>query len=466
MQVARLQGTVLSDPLPMVMQLVLIVFLVFMNGLFVAAEFAMVKVRGTRIETLAAEGHMRAKLASHLTGNLDAYLSACQLGITLASLGLGWIGEPAIKDLIEPWFFALGWGNPVWIHSISFIIAFLFITILHIVLGELAPKTLAIRKAETVTLLTATPLVMFHKLMYPFIWVLNGLANQLLKRLGVEPASEQHSAHTEEEIRILMQESHKSGLINNTELTLVDNIFEFAETNAREIMIPRTEMVCLYVHLSLEDNKAIALNEMHTRYPVCDHDKDNIIGFVHIKDLLKDTTHSLTDIRQITRAITTVPDSMQISNLLILMQKRKAQIAMLIDEYGGTSGLVTLEDIMEEIVGEIQDEFDEERAEIEKRDDSVYSISGMMLIEEVNSYFGMDIESDNYDTIGGWIYSQIEIPPTSGQRIDYGGEYAFIIEETDHLRISRVLLHKLNMQAQQGVWKGRSGPEGKAEGHS
>ncbi|NIK69783.1 CBS domain containing-hemolysin-like protein [Paenibacillus sp. BK720] len=466
MQVARLQGTVLSDPLPMVMQLVLIVFLVFMNGLFVAAEFAMVKVRGTRIETLAAEGHMRAKLASQLTSNLDAYLSACQLGITLASLGLGWIGEPAIKDLIEPWFLALGWGNPVWIHSISFIIAFMFITILHIVLGELAPKTLAIRKAESVTLLTATPLVLFHKMMYPFIWVLNGLANQLLKRFGIEPASEQHSAHTEEEIRILMQESHKSGLINNTELTLVDNIFEFAETNAREIMIPRTEMVCLYVHLSLEDNKAIALNEMHTRYPVCDHDKDNIIGFVHIKDLLKDTTHSLTDIRQITRAMTTVPDSMQISNLLILMQKRKAQIAILIDEYGGTSGLVTLEDIMEEIVGEIQDEFDEERAEIEKRDDSVYSISGMMLIEEVNSYFGMDIESDNYDTIGGWMYSQIEIPPTSGQRIDNGGEYAFIIEETDHLRISRVLVLKLTTGAKQGNWKGKPGQEDMAEGHS
>ncbi|MCM3630147.1 hemolysin family protein [Paenibacillus glycanilyticus] len=444
----------------MVLQLALIVFLVFMNGLFVAAEFAMVKARGTRIGALAAEGHLRAKLASHMTSNLDAYLSACQLGITLASLGLGWIGEPAIKDLIEPWFLALGWGNPVWIHSISFVIAFLFITILHIVLGELAPKTLAIRKAEAVTLLTATPLVIFHKLMYPFIWVLNGLANQLLKRFGIEPASEQHSAHTEQEIRILMQESHKSGLINNTELTLVDNIFEFAETNAREIMIPRTEMVCLYVHLSLEDNKTIALEEMHTRYPVCDNDKDNIIGFVHIKDLLKDTTHSLTDIRQITRAITTVPDSMQISNLLILMQKKKAQIAILIDEYGGTSGLVTLEDIMEEIVGEIQDEFDEERAEIEKRDDTAYSISGMMLIEEVNSFFGVDIDCDNYDTIGGWMYSQIEIPPTNEQIIEYGGQFAFIIEETDHLRISRIIVQKLTAQSGQGQAKASGSPDG------
>ncbi|CAM3517974.1 hemolysin family protein [Paenibacillus lupini] len=447
------QGTLLSDPLPLMLQLTLILFLVLMNGLFVAAEFAMVKVRGTRIETLAAEGHLRAKLASHLTGNLDAYLSACQLGITLASLGLGWIGEPAVKRLIEPWFVALGWGSPVWIHSISFVIAFVFITILHIVLGELAPKTIAIRKAEAVTLLTAAPLVMFRKLMYPFIWVLNGLANQLLKRFGIEPASEQHLAHTEQEIRILMKESHKNGLINNTELTLVDNIFEFAETNAREIMIPRTEMVCLYVNLTLDENKDIALNEMHTRYPVCDNDKDNIIGFVHIKDLLKDTMHSLTDIRQIMRPITTVPDSMQISNLLILMQKKKAQIAILIDEYGGTSGLVTLEDIMEEIVGEIQDEFDEERAEIEKRDETTYSISGMVLIEEVNSYFGLDIESDNYDTIGGWIYSQIEIPPKNQQRIEYGEGYVFIIEETDHLRISRVIVQKINLQVHPGQGK-------------
>ncbi|MFC4776519.1 hemolysin family protein [Paenibacillus sp. GCM10023252] len=425
--------------------LVLIFLLVFMNGFFVAAEFAMVKVRASRIDLLASGGHARAKVASHLTNNLDAYLSACQLGITLASLGLGWIGEPAIASVIEPWFLQLGVENKVFIHSASFIIAFTFITVLHIVLGELAPKTIAIRKSETITLLTARPLVYFYRIMYPFIWVLNGTANWLLKRFGVEPASEKDAAHTEEEIRVLMKESHKSGLIDNTELTLVDNIFEFAETNAREIMIPRTEMICLNTTLSLEENKQIALDEMRTRYPVCENDKDNIIGFVHIKDLLKDTTHSLKDIRQITRPVTTVPESMQISMLLKLMQKKKTQIAILIDEYGGTSGLVTLEDIMEEIVGEIQDEFDEERADIEKRDDDSHSISGLVLIEEVNSYFGLDIESDDYDTIGGWIYSKIEIPPKHNQKVDYNGEYEFTVEETDHLRISRLIVRKLDM---------------------
>ncbi|XEC97690.1 hemolysin family protein [Paenibacillus tarimensis] len=420
----------------------LILFLVFMNGFFVAAEFAMVKVRGSRIDTLVTEGHRKAQFASHLTNNLDAYLSACQLGITLASLGLGYVGEPAIARTIEP--VLKGWFglNDVAVHTIAFLIAFSIITFLHIVLGELAPKTLAIRKSEKMTLLTAAPLILFYKIMYPFIWFLNGTANWLLKRFGVEPASEHESAHTEEEIRILMKESHKSGHIDNTELTLVDNIFEFAETNAREIMIPRTEMACLYANLSFEENKKIAMEEMHTRFPVCENDKDNIIGFVHIKDMLKVEDPETADIRSLIRPITTVPESMQISTLLKLMQKKKTQIAILIDEYGGTSGLVTLEDIMEEIVGEIQDEFDEERPDIEKKDDDTFSINGLMLIEEVNSFFNLGIESDDYDTIGGWIYSQIEIPPKKQQMVSYQDTHDFIIEETDHLRISRILVRK------------------------
>ncbi|MFX3634846.1 MAG: hemolysin family protein [Candidatus Pristimantibacillus sp.] len=436
----------MGDPLPLVLQLAIIVLLVVMNGFFVAAEIAMVKARGIRIDTLASEGHSRARLASHLTNNLDMYLFACQLGITLASLGLGWIGVPVIKNIIEPWLLAIGTGNTVLIYIVSFIIAFLFITVLHIVIGVLAPKTIAIRKAETVTLLTARPLVYFHKIMIPFLWMLNGISNWLLKRFGIEPTSEHDSAHTEQEIRDLMQESHKSGHIDNTELTLVDNIFDFADTNAHEIMIPRTDMICLYVNLSLEENRTIALEEMRTRYPVCDNDKDNILGFIHIKDLLKDTTQSVTDITQIIRPITTVPESMQISNLLKLMQKKKTQISILIDEYGGTSGLVTMEDIMEEIVGEIQDEFDEERPEIEKKDDSAYSISGLMLIEEVNSYFGLQIDTDDYDTIGGWVYSQFETPPKNNQRINVSDHIAFIIEETDHLRISRVIVLKLTVE--------------------
>ncbi|WP_152619333.1 hemolysin family protein [Cohnella kolymensis] len=432
-----------GDPLPLSVDLILIAFLVFLNAFFVAAEFAMVKARGSRIDTMVQEGHKRAKIAAHVMDNLDAYLSVCQLGITLASLGLGWIGEPAIAAMLMPVFESLNISDS-FIHPLAFVIGFSFITVLHIVLGELAPKSVAIRKAEAVTLLTAAPLHMFKKLMNPFIWLLNGTAGLLLRPFGIDTSEVSSSAHTEEEIRILVKESHKSGFIDKTELTLVDNIFDFADTNAREIMIPRTEMSCLYGNLSFEENKNIALREMHTRYPLCEKDKDNIIGFVHIKDLLKATDGSIHDIRELMRPITSVPESMPISALLKLMQKRKSQIAILIDEYGGTSGLVTLEDIMEEIVGEIQDEFDEERPDLEKRDESTYSINGMMLIEEVNNLFGLDIPTVDFDTIGGWIYSQIEIPPKKNQYVESEEGFRFTIEETDHLRISRVTVTRID----------------------
>ncbi|UJF36297.1 hemolysin family protein [Paenibacillus hexagrammi] len=415
-------------------------FLVLLNGFFVAVEFAMVKVRGSRIESLAEDGNRNAKFAKGIIHKLDSYLSACQLGITLTSLGLGYVGEPTFAKILEPMFSPLGLPDSVF-HTITFIIAFSLMTTLHITLGEQFPKTYAIRKAEDITLLSSVPMIIFYKIMYPFIWLLNGISNWMLRRAGIEPTTEHELAHTEEEIRVLMKESHKSGLIDNTELTLVDNIFDFAETTAKEIMIPRTEMECLYAGLSFSENLGIAIKEMRTRYPVCDPDKDNIVGFVHIKDLLKPDAN-LKGIKKLIRPITTVPDSIHISDLLKMMQKRKSQMALLIDEYGGTSGLVTLEDIMEEIVGEIQDEFDEERPSIEMKDERTFSIDGLLLIDEVNDYFGVDIVSDDYDTIGGWIYSQIEIPPSKNQQVAYGNELIFIVEETDHLRISRVTVRR------------------------
>lgn len=413
-----------------------VVVLVLLNGFFVSAEFAMVKIRSSRVETLVDEGRKGAAFARSIVNNLDAYLSACQLGITLASLGLGWLGEPAVASLVRPLIHALGFGEAA-VHGIAVVIAFLIITILHIVLGELAPKSMAIRKAESVVLMSAAPMVYFNKLMYPFIWVLNGLANALLRLFGIAPASESESAHTEEEIRILMKESNKNGLIDNTELALVDNIFDFAETTGREIMIPRTEMICLNTQLSREENLEIAYEGMRTRYPVCDGDKDHIIGFIHIKDLLRSTA---TEYNALIRPILAVPESIQISALLKLMQRGKTQIAILIDEYGGTSGLVTLEDIMEEIVGEIQDEFDEERPGIEKIHENEYSIDGLMLIDEINDRFGLDLDTSDYDTVGGWLYSHIEtIPPHKGQSAEIDG-HIFIVEETDHKRISRIKL--------------------------
>ena len=387
------------------------------------------------------EGNQKAKYAQKLTSNLDAYLSACQLGITLASLGLGWVGEPAIAKAIEPVMQSFGFSDVV-IHTVSFVIAFSIITFLHIVLGELAPKSMAIQKSEGVTMWTAPLLIFFHKIMYPFIWFLNGTANWLLRLIGIQPATEHEAAHTEEEIRILMEESHKSGYIDNTELALVDNIFDFSERNAREVMIPRTDMVCLYAENSFEDNLEIALKEQMTRYPVCNPDKDNIIGFIHIKDLFAAITKGKKNFKELIRPVIRVPESMQISSLLKQMQKKKAQLAIVIDEYGGTAGLLTIEDIIEEIVGEIQDEFDEERQPIETLGSHSYSVDGRLILEEANDFFGFRIENEDVDTIGGWIYSQVETPPKVNQRVEFEG-FEFIISEVDNFRINRILIKRL-----------------------
>lgn len=435
----------MSDPLPGILHVGLIILLVLFNGFFVSVEYAMVKVRSGRIDSLIEEGSKRAVAAGKIVHNLDGFLSACQLGITLASLALGWLGEPAIATIVGPIVTSLGFGETS-VFVISLIIAFLFITVLHIVLGELAPKTIAVNKAEAVLLLAAGAMNVFYRIMYPFIWVVNGLARGLLSVFRLAPASELATAHTEEEIRIIMQESNKSGLIDNTEMTLVDNIFEFSGTMAREIMIPRTEMICLNNHLSIEENLEVAFDGMRTRYPVCDGDKDHILGFIHIKDLIRDNALKYDEL---IRPILTVPESIQISALLKVMQRAKTQIAILIDEYGGTSGMVTLEDIMEEIVGEIQDEFDEERPGVEKLGEDEYSIDGLMLIEEINDRLGLNMETDDYDTLGGWLYSKLEVnPPQNGQTVEFDS-HLFVVEETDNKRISRIKVLKMQFLSEE-----------------
>ncbi|GMB00364.1 hemolysin family protein [Pelosinus sp. IPA-1] len=429
------------DPASILFNIFLVLLLVILNGFFVAAEFAMVKVRSSRIETLVSEGNLKAKFAQRLTKNLDAYLSACQFGITLASLGLGWVGEPAVAKMLTPILSVFGFSEQT-IETISFTIAFSVITSLHIILGELAPKSLAIQKAEQITMWTAPPLIGFYKIMYPFIWFMNGTANKFLKSLGLEHATDSESAHTEQEIRILMEESHKQGFINQTELTLMDNIFDFAEKHAHEIMIPRTDMICLDIKKSNEENLEIALREEKTRYPVCDSNKDDIIGFVHIKDLL--TPIALGEapaLQDITREILAVPENMQISAVLKLMQKNKSQIAIAVDEYGGTAGLVTVKDILEEIVGEMQDEFDDERPLIEMQDSNAHIVDGKILIEEFNDFFDLELQSDDVDTLGGWICARTELPLEVNRKITYEG-YEFIITEADNMRVNRVLVRK------------------------
>ncbi len=413
------------------LSLFLVVFFTLLNGFFVAAEFAMVKVRPSRLHQLVEEGHSRAKMAHHVVTHLDAYLSACQLGITLSSLALGALGEPAIARLIEPAMQSLGVPASV-THTIAFAVAFTVITFLHIVIGELAPKSLAIRKSEGTTLFAAMPLRFFHTLFFPAIWLMNGMANRLMQLIGIDPVSESESAHTEEEIRILMKESAKSGLIDAEELAMFDNMFHFSGRVAREIMVPRVDMICLDRNDPFAENVAIAEQEQHTRYPVCNASKDDIVGFIHIRDLYTTKEHNLD---RITRKILAVPASLEISAVLKQMQKARAHLALVMDEYGGTAGMLTIEDILEEIVGEIQDEFDDERPSIEL-DGEIYSIDGRMLLVELNERFGWEIEAEE-DSLGGWLYSRLGRAPLVGDSIEENG-MVFQVTEVDHLRIVRV----------------------------
>ncbi|MBR4383043.1 MAG: HlyC/CorC family transporter [Selenomonadaceae bacterium] len=428
------------DIVPILLHTILVAFLIAMNGFFVAAEFCCVKMRPSRLETLIQEGNTRAKYAKKLIDELDEALSVTQLGITLASLGLGWVGEPFVAKLISPLIQAAGFGETL-THTISFALGFSLITAMHIILGELTPKSMAIASAEKILLTIALPMIIFWKVMYPFVWLLNKTAGFVTHHLGLT-ISEGEIAHNPEEIRLLMKESRKQGLVDDTEVDFVDNVFDFTERNVREIMVPRPDMVCLYLNKSYEENLETILEEEMTRYPLCDEDKDHIVGFVHIKDLTKLMLQGKKkpSFKRLARKIFFVPESMDVSLLLKTMQKNRSQLAIVVDEYGGTTGMVTIEDIVEEIVGEIQDEFDEEeRPDAEQRGENLYSIDAKMLLEELEDEFGIAIADEDVDTVGGWLNDKLGGEPRVGQSAACDGN-TFYVEEVEGLRITRVLI--------------------------
>ncbi|KAB7668830.1 hemolysin family protein [Bacillus sp. B1-b2] len=387
-----------------IFNLVLFVILIALTAFFVSTEFAIVKVRTSRIDQLVAENIKGAVAAKRVTSHLDEYLSACQLGITVTALGLGWIGESTFAEILEPLFITFSIGEAL-SHAIAFIVSFLLVTFLHVVVGELAPKTVAIQKAEKITLLFSPPIIWFYRLLYPFIWVLNGSARLLTSIFGLKPASEHDLAHSEEELRILMSESYKSGEINKNELAYVNNIFEFDERIAKEIMVPRTEMITISVDNTFDEIMTILKEENYTRYPLVNGDKDNVIGLINIREFLTATIENkeYIQLEQFMKPIIRVIESIPIRELLIKMQKERTHMAVLLDEYGGTSGIVTVEDILEEIVGDIRDEFDEDEiSDIRKVKEDHYILSGRVLISEVNDLLGIHLADDEVDTIGGW----------------------------------------------------------------
>ncbi|ACV64259.1 protein of unknown function DUF21 [Desulfofarcimen acetoxidans DSM 771] len=423
-------------------QIIFALFLVFLNGIFVAAEFSFVKVRPTRLAQLADEGNRKANIAQTIISNIDAYLSVCQLGITLASLGLGWLGEPVVAKIIEPVLGYLGVFSSDVLHYISFVIAFSLVTLMHVVFGELVPKSLAIQRAEKIALYLATPMRIFYYLFYPGIIVFNGTANSILHIIGIQRTSEHEASHSEKELQMLVSESYKSGHLDKDEWRLLQNVFEFEKRIAREILVPRPEVVFLDRRKTLQQNIEIARQSEHTRFPLCDGDNDNVVGLIHIKDLfkLKDET-SINDVK---RNIMMVPEGIPLDRLLKQFQQCRQQMALVVDEYGGTSGIVTMEDVLEKLVGEIHDEFDNEIPKIIPEKEGTFLVEGRLLLEEAKEMFHLPVTEDTeYDTIGGYVFGELGKRPKVGDIVELPN-HRLEVTRIQGLRIQQIRLNILD----------------------
>ncbi|MGE6260400.1 hemolysin family protein [Heyndrickxia sporothermodurans] len=428
-----------------IVKLIVLVILIGLTAFFVAAEFAVVKIRSSKIDQLIQDGNTKALAAKKVISHLDEYLSACQLGITVTALGIGWLGEPTVGKILESIFNEWNMSSSV-SHIVAITATFLIITFLHVVIGELAPKTLAIQKAETITLLVSKPLIWFYKLLFPFIWLLNGSARFITGMFGLKPASEHEQAHSEEELRLILSESYRNGEINQSEFKYVNNIFEFDERIAKEIMVPRPEIVCLSIEDTIEDIFETVNIEKYTRYPVMDGDKDNIVGVINMKELMgawiqKDLHSKPLSLKDYIKPVVRVIENIPIHDLLVKLQKDRIHLAILIDEYGGTAGLVTIEDILEEIVGEIRDEFDaDEISEVRRLADNHYVFAAKVLISDVNDLLGIQLNEEEVDTIGGWILTQ-KYNVKKDDRIEAEG-YCFHVKEIDDQHISYIEVTK------------------------
>ncbi|WP_313236003.1 hemolysin family protein [Sporosarcina ureae] len=407
--------------------------LIAITAFFVACEFAIVKVRSSRLDQLIDEGNQRAVLSKKIADNLDEYLSACQLGITISALGLGMLGEPTVRMMLAPVFdmFTLD-ANVETI--LSFTIALAIVTYLHVVVGELAPKTIALHKAEELSLSLAVPLNLFYRLMYPIIKGMNGSARLVTRLLGFKSISELEVGHTEEELRIILSDSLRSGEINQAEYKYVNRIFEFDDRVAKEIMLPRTEMMTVDKDMTLSEVFELLGVEQFTRYPIIDGDKDHVIGLINMKHLLtayiKDPSNGSKSVTNYMQPIIRVIETIPIGDLLLKIQRERIHMAVLLDEYGGTSGLVTIEDILEEIVGEIRDEFDmDELPELQNVGPDHYILDAKMLIENVNHALNIEILEEDIDTIGGWFMDQ-RFEAIQGEKIIEQG-YEFTVKEVD-----------------------------------
>lgn len=428
-----------------ILNIALLIILIALTAFFVASEFAVVKIRTSRVDQLVAEGNKKAILAKKVVTDLDYYLSACQLGITVTALGLGALGKPTVERLLYPVFEYLNVSASV--SSVaSYAIAFILVTFLHVVVGEMAPKTLAIQFSEKLTLLLSPPLYWFGKIMYPFIWALNGASRVILRGFGVKPAGHEQ-AYSEDEIKIIMNQSYEGDENNKTKLSYLENVFVFDERDAKDIMVPRTELVTLNHNMTYDDIIPILDEHNYSRYPVIeDGDKDRIVGVVNVKKILPDMValreHQLVDF---VREIPYVSEVTSIQDAMIKMQQERVHMAVVVDEYGGTSGIITMEDILEELVGEIRDEFDaDEVADIQETGENQYLINGRVLLDELERQFGLVFEgNEEMDTVAGWIQFQKGVGVEQGDTIEHG-DYVWTVVDAENFHIKQVLLERVN----------------------
>lgn len=423
-------------------QVVVAILLVLLNGFFVASEFALVAVRKTRIQELVKSGSSSARLIQRALQDLDIYISSTQLGITIASLALGWIGEPALAHLILPLFSVFpDQIQYISAHTFAVAIAFIIITFLHIVVGELAPKTMALQRAETVASVLIGPLTVFTTIFQPVIWLLNTLGNYIVSAVGFKPATHQSAVHSEEEVKLILAQSAKSGVIPQEEIEMVYNVFKLGDIPVKRILVPRTEIVAFPMTASVDE--VIKRIRKHTlsRFPVYDHSIDSIRGFIHIKDIyfalaekkLSKTLSQLAIVHEILR----VPESKKADDVLLEMRKKRIHIAVVQDEYGGTTGIVTLEDIIESLVGEIEDEFDKPIQYVVKEKNNSFLVDGRTSVDYIIKKFNLPIRGSGYTTIGGLMFAFLGKEPKVGEVVQLGS-VAFTITKMSKNRIEQL----------------------------
>jgi len=427
-----------------VMGLIAVVLLIAANGFFVAGEFALVKIRTTRINQLVEEGNRTAKVVQTQIAHLDRYIAATQLGITLASLALGWIGEPSLAHLIEPLFAWIGGHTAEALtHTLAVIVSFTIITAGHIILGELVPKSIALQRPEEAAFFVSRPLLLFAQLFRPFIALMNGIGNAIVRLLGLEAKVEHANVHSVEELEMLVAQSRQGGAIDAQEEELLHHIFDFGEKMVQQVMVPRTEMVGVPISASLEEVLTLFATEKYTRLPAYDGSIENIIGLVHLKDIFAHARMPVasSNLRNFLRPALYSTETTSIETLFSQMRSKRIHLAVVLDEYGATAGMVTLEDIVEEIVGEVQDEFDTReqgvRPEVERLPDGTTSVDGLMALTSFADLFGLKLPRSSAHTLGGYIFECLDRLPKVGDHILLEN-YHLKVEELDGRRIARV----------------------------